>query len=116
MTYQPKTGRPCMCKAGLERDNCPRCEGTGQEIDFAAICAQRDPTEAARRLLIEIGAPEQNLAATTEQKWTMAELARDFEVIGFAAPFVVARKRDTGEKGTLEFTHSPRVYFNWRAD
>jgi hypothetical protein len=28
---------------------------------------------------------------------------------------VVTRKSD-GVKGSLEFRHSPRVYFNWQAD
>lgn len=28
---------PCSCKRGIERDNCPSCEGTGRRIDFAAI-------------------------------------------------------------------------------
>lgn len=36
-TYQPKTGVPCHCRRGQQRDNCPDCEGTGQRIDFAAI-------------------------------------------------------------------------------
>lgn len=75
-----------------------------------------DPTEGVRRLLIEAGAPEADLAATEGPKWDTAALTRDFEVIGFAAPFVVVRKLDTGEKGTLEFTHSPRVYFDWKPD
>jgi hypothetical protein len=35
--YQPKTGQRCGCKRGEQRDNCPRCEGTGWVIDFAAI-------------------------------------------------------------------------------
>ena len=35
--YQPKTGDPCHCRRGQERDNCSVCEGTGQQIDFAAI-------------------------------------------------------------------------------
>lgn len=35
--YQPKTGRKCSCRAGIQRDNCPTCEGTGWVIDFAAI-------------------------------------------------------------------------------
>ncbi len=34
---QPKTGQPCTCKPGRERDNCPNCEGTGWRIDFQAI-------------------------------------------------------------------------------
>ncbi len=45
MTYQPKTGIRCGCKRGLERDNCPRCEGTGWQIDFRAIHARRIATQ-----------------------------------------------------------------------
>lgn len=41
MTYQPKTGQPCHCRSGQQRDNCPDCEGTGQRIDFAAIRAHK---------------------------------------------------------------------------
>ena len=37
MSYQPKTGVRCGCKRGVQRDNCPSCEGTGMMIDFAAI-------------------------------------------------------------------------------
>lgn len=37
--YQPKTGHACGCRPGIQRDNCPQCEGTGQRIDFAAILA-----------------------------------------------------------------------------
>jgi len=39
--YQPKTGAKCNCGTGLQRDNCPACEGTGMMIDFAAIRARR---------------------------------------------------------------------------
>lgn len=35
--YQPKTGGRCGCHRGVERDNCPNCEGTGWVIDFRAI-------------------------------------------------------------------------------
>jgi hypothetical protein len=35
--YQPKTGAKCGCKRGVQRDNCPNCEGTGMVIDFKAI-------------------------------------------------------------------------------
>lgn len=38
--YQPKTGVPCTCKRGQQRDNCAACEGTGWQIDFAAIRAR----------------------------------------------------------------------------
>ena len=39
--WQPKTGQPCGCRKGVERDNCPACEGTGWRIDFQAIRAKR---------------------------------------------------------------------------
>lgn len=38
---------PCYCRRGIQRDNCPACEGTGQRIDFAAI---RAGVAARRRL------------------------------------------------------------------
>ena len=43
--YQPKTGQRCSCKRGVQRDNCPSCEGTGWRIDFRAI---RDKKTADR--------------------------------------------------------------------
>ena len=47
MEYQPKTGEKCNCKKGVQRDNCPACEGTGWRIDFAAI---RERTKRFRNL------------------------------------------------------------------
>lgn len=38
---QPTTGAKCSCRPGMERDNCPSCEGTGWRIDFAAIRARK---------------------------------------------------------------------------
>jgi len=35
--YQPKTGQKCSCKKGIQRDNCPACEGTGMMIDFKKL-------------------------------------------------------------------------------
>lgn len=49
----------------------------------------------------------------TGQTWDTEELQRDFEVIGFAAPFVCVRRKADGVKGWLEFTHNPRVYFGF---
>lgn len=47
--------------------------------------------------------------------WTTAELQRDFDIVGFGMGLcVVVRKRD-GVRGSVEFTHSPRVYFNFEA-
>jgi hypothetical protein len=79
-----------------------------------------DPTEAPRKERIaEINAgasDRQALEAEYGQVWDTAELQRDFDVTGFMAPFVVVRRKADGVKGSLEFRHSPRFYFNFLAD
>jgi hypothetical protein len=72
-------------------------------------------TDLLRQQMVESGQPQADLAADTERKWTTAEMTAEFETLGFAAPYVVVRRRSDGVKGTLEFTHSPRTYFGWRA-
>lgn len=47
------------------------------------------------------------------QVWNTDELTRDFEVLGFMAPFVVVRRKADGKKGSLMFQHSPRFYFSY---
>lgn len=47
--------------------------------------------------------------------WTTEELQRDFDVLGFSMGFVVVVRKRDGQRGSLEFTHSPRVYFNFEA-
>jgi hypothetical protein len=54
--------------------------------------------------------------AVADQRWTTEELQRDFTVLSFAAPFVVVRRKADGVHGSMEFTHSPRFYFNFVAD
>jgi hypothetical protein len=51
-----------------------------------------------------------------EPVWDTTTLQAEFTVEGFAAPYVVARRRADGTRGTLMFTHSPRRYFAWHAD
>jgi len=50
-----------------------------------------------------------------EQTWTTEELRRDFDVIGFCMGCVVVIRKADGVKGSLDFDHSPRVYFNFIA-
>ncbi len=79
-----------------------------------------DPTEAARReRLAEINAvPGSRDAVEAEhgQVWDTEQLTQDFEVIGFLSPFVVVRRKADGLKGSLEFQHRPRLYFNFAPD
>lgn len=79
-----------------------------------------DPTEEARReRLVEINTDpgsREALTATYGDVWDTEQLAENFEVIGFFAPLVVVRRRADGVKGSLEFQHHPRFYFNFQAD
>jgi hypothetical protein len=45
--------------------------------------------------------------------WDLAQLAMEFEIIGFSAPLVVVKRLSDGVKGSLEFQHHPRLYFNF---
>ena len=78
-----------------------------------------DETEPFRRQRIaEINAEPSERAALEAQYgqvWNTEELSRDFEVVGFMAPYVVVRRKSDGQKGSLEFRHSPRFYFNFQA-
>jgi len=46
--------------------------------------------------------------------WDTKELTEDFTVLGFAAPFVVVRRKSDMAKGSLMFTHRPRFYWGWQ--
>ncbi|MBX7102593.1 MAG: hypothetical protein K1X57_00830 [Gemmataceae bacterium] len=79
-----------------------------------------DSTEAARRQrLAEINTEAGErpaLEAQYGQVWDTSELAQDFTVIGFMAPLVVVRRKADNVKGSLEFQHQPRFYFNFQAN
>ncbi len=74
-----------------------------------------DNTESARRVQQRIA---NNLSDNQipEERWSTDELARDFEVLGFMAPYVVVIRKSDGVRGSLAFRHSPRVYFGWEPD
>lgn len=79
-----------------------------------------DPTENIRRQTVaDINAQpgsREYLEARHGQVWDTDQLRQDFEVLGFAAPFVVVRRRTDGVRGSLTFQHSPRLYYGFKAD
>ena len=76
-----------------------------------------DPTEPARRqMLVEINAApgsREALEAGHGRVWDTGQLQDDFDVLGFAAPLVVVRRKADGVKGSLMFQGSPRFYFKF---
>lgn len=79
-----------------------------------------DPTESTRRRMVaDINANAGNRATLEAEHgtvWDTDELGRDFEVIGFLAPFVVVRRKSDGKKGSVQFQHSPRLYYSFIED
>jgi hypothetical protein len=51
-----------------------------------------------------------------ENVFSGEEMRERFTPLGFAAPYMMAKETKTGKKGSLEFQHSPRFYFNWQED
>ena len=80
----------------------------------------KDPTEGTRRALLKTINRQPADRATLESRfgevWTAAQLAEDFEVLGFAAPFVVVKRRTDNRLGSLLFQHDPRFYFAFQED
>lgn len=76
-----------------------------------------DNTEYLRRLrLRQINAEpgsREVLEARYGRVWNSEELATEFEVRGFMAPFVVVRRKADGVLGSVMFQHSPRYYFSF---
>lgn len=64
-----------------------------------------DPATERKRLETQYG-----------QVWDTAQLAKDFGVLGFMAPYIVVQRKSDGRKGSLEFQHMPRLYFNFALD
>jgi hypothetical protein len=79
-----------------------------------------DSTEAIRRKMVkEINAVEGSrefLEAQHGQVWDTQELQADFSVQGFMAPFIGVVRKSDGSKGSMEFQHAPRFYFNFKED
>jgi len=48
------------------------------------------------------------------QTWDTEQLQAEFEVIGFSAPYVMVRRKSDRVEGVMEFTHNPRVYFDFK--
>lgn len=79
-----------------------------------------DSTESIRKQMVaELNSEEATRAELEEkhgQVWTTFEMQEEFDALGFMAPFIIVRRKDTGEKGSLLFTHSPRYYFSFQPE
>lgn len=79
-----------------------------------------DQTESLRRQrLVELNTCDTTRVELEQQYgqvWSTEELTRDFDALGFMAPYIIVRRKSDGVRGSLEFRHSPRFYFNFQAE
>ena len=79
-----------------------------------------DHTESIRREMTKnINAVEGSREYLEEkhgQVFDTTELQSEFVVEAFMAPFVLARRKADGIRGTLKFQHSPRFYFSFEPE
>lgn len=75
-------------------------------------------TEDQMRAAMVLGMPDElaRVIHCGDPVWDTNAMREEFEAIGFAAPFVVVRRRSDGVRGTLMFTHHPRFYFGFEED
>jgi hypothetical protein len=77
-----------------------------------------DETEAIRKELVaEINSQpgsREALEAEHGQVWDTRQLGEDYDVVGFAAPLVVVRRKADGARGSLFFQHHPRFYYGFQ--
>ena len=79
-----------------------------------------DLTENTRRTeCADINAnagPREEMEAQYGKVWDTDEMQEEFQALSFMAPYIIVRRKADGVKGSLQFAHSPRFYFNWKAD
>lgn len=54
------------------------------------------------------------LSSTGYSVWTNEQLLDEFEVEFFAPPYVTVIRKENGQRGTVAFIDSPRVYFYFK--
>ena len=75
-----------------------------------------DTTENARRELLGVINEEPKERAESKRctvRCGTPRVGRDFEVVGFLAPYVGVRRRSDDVVGSLLFQHWPRFYFRF---
>ena len=48
--------------------------------------------------------------------WNTDGIRENYSVETFLAPYCIVTRKSDGKRGTLEFTHQPRFYYNFIAD
>jgi len=73
-----------------------------------------DETEGIRREMVQsinIGLEREEMEALHGKVFNTDEVAQEFSIEGFMAPFCLGKEKETGRKVLLMFQHDPRFYW-----
>jgi len=100
---------PSYVQADDDKTTCENCD---QEVDKGDT-KLFNGHEFCNRCFEDFTPDREELEEQHGQVWNTKELQQDFTVQGFASPCVVVIRKSDGVKGTLEFIHQPRFYFDF---
>ena len=100
---------PSYVQADDDKTTCENCD---QEVDKGDT-KLFNGHEFCNRCFEDFTPNREELEEQHGQVWNTKELQQDFTVQGFASPCVVVIRKSDGTKGTLEFIHQPRFYFDF---
>jgi hypothetical protein len=78
-----------------------------------------DPDMERRNELIRVNdrdLAKEALAKDYGEVLTTAETQEKYQILQFMAPYVLVTRLGDGKKGTLQFSHLPRYYFNFQEE
>ena len=64
----------------------------------------------------DYGRTSEEISESKVETMTTSEVQELYTVEAFAAPLVIVVRKSDGVRGTLEFVHSPRVYFGFKPE
>jgi hypothetical protein len=83
------------------------------EVSDAAVDALR---RAEQIRINALAADRTRLEERYGRVWTLLDVTAEFEILQFAAPLIVVKRRSDGALGTFYFQHQPRFYFDFSLD
>ena len=77
------------------------------------MCSRVKCVETGECKMVETDVILNELKERYSEVWDTEQMQKTFEVLGFSMGYCVVVRREDGQKGSLDFCHSPRYYYNF---
>lgn len=107
-----------VCKDCYNAVKCAECGAILQctlftEFPFNPIAGKCEYKKSILTIDEQEAVLRKELESNGNKVYNTTELQAKYEVLGFASGFVAVKDKTTGEKGSFDFTHIPRLYYNY---